>query len=233
MSLRVVMVEDEPLARERLRGLLAGEPDVEVVAECVDGPSAVETLRRLTPDLVFLDIRLPGMDGFAVLEKLGDGVRPSIIFLTAFDEHAVKAFEARALDYLLKPVSRARLRDALQRVRERRSASGVSERRLAVRDGDRVTFVNVSEVDWIEAAGNYAILHCGPSTHILRETMSALETSLPQDSFLRVSRGAIVNLRRVVELRSEDGQGVAVLRDGKRVPVKRALRDVEQRLRET
>jgi two-component system LytT family response regulator len=243
MTMRAVLVDDEPLARERLRALLGGESDVEVVAECADGPAAVKALREFAPDFVFLDIRMPGMDGFEVLEALGSDRLPWVIFLTAYDEHAVRAFEAHALDYLLKPASRARVRESVARVRERMAAAappaGLREwlanreraRRLVVRDGPRVVFVELAAVDWIEAAGNYALIHVGRETHILRETMSELEARLPREEFLRVSRGAILNLDRVKELQTEaPGVYRAVLADGLRVAVTRAWREIEARL---
>jgi two-component system LytT family response regulator len=233
MKIRAMLVDDEPLARERLRALLASEADVEIVAECADGPAAVDAVRRLEPDVVFLDIRMPGMDGFDVLDAVGPGRLAAVVFLTAYDQHAVRAFEERALDYLLKPVSRARIREAVARVRER-LAHPAAERtqRLAVRNGQRVTFVELASVDWIEAAGNYALVHAGRETHILRETMSALESRLPAASFLRVSRGAILNLSRVRELKAESpGQYRAVLSDGQCVVVTRSWREIEERLR--
>ncbi len=231
MKIRVLIADDEPLAIDRLRRLLADETGVEIVAECADGHEVVEALRQCAPDAAFLDIRMPGMDGFEAVEKFAPSCLPWIIFLTAHREHALRAFEARALDYLLKPVSRSRLREALSRVRERLSGAGGLERRLAVRDGDKVAFVSAGEIDWIEAAGNYALLHSGARTHILRETMTALEDLLPAEFFARVSRGAIVNLSRVAELQSDEGSGELLLHGGARIPVKRPLREIERRLR--
>lgn len=238
--MRVAIVDDEPLARERLRGLLEGE--AEIVCECEDGPAAVEALRRLAVDAVFLDIRMPGMDGFEVLGALRAGRLPWVVFLTAYDEHAVRAFEERALDYLLKPVSRVRLQETLRRIRERVEAAAdpaalagwiaerALDRRLAVRTGQKVAFVAVREVRWIEAAGNYALVHTvDGGTHILRETMRALEAGLPAENFLRVSRSAIVNLSQVEQLAG--GDPCVVLAGGRRVEVTRPLREVEARLR--
>jgi two-component system, LytTR family, response regulator len=249
-KLRVIVVDDEPLARAGLKRLLGGERDVEVVAECEDGPTAIKAVRQHRPDLLLLDIKMPGMDGFEVLQALGEHI-PAVVFVTAFDEHAVRAFEARALDYLLKPTTRARLREALARARERCAAGappaippGLLEllaeresaanwlRRIAVRNGERVTFVATEDVDWIEAAGNYAVVHVGKETHILRETMSTLESQLPPKAFLRVSRSAILNLRRVQELQAvAPGENVCILKDGQRVPMTRTLREVEEKLR--
>ncbi len=243
MKLSVVLVDDEPLARERLRALLAVETDVEIVAECGDGPEAVRVLREYAPDFVFLDIQMPGQDGFEVLEELGSDRLPEVVFLTAYDQHAVRAFEAHALDYLLKPASRLRVREAVARVRKRVAAAAPSSelrawlasrelsRRLVVKEGARVVFVDLGAVDWIEAAGNYALIHTGCKTHILRQTMSELEARLPREEFLRVSRGAILNLGRIKELQLEaPGRYRAILADGSRVGVTRAWREIEERL---
>ncbi len=249
-KLRVVIVDDEPLARAGLKRMLGAERDVELLAECADGAAAVQATREHRPDLLLLDIQMPGMDGFGVLRALEEPW-PAVVFVTAFDQHAVRAFEARALDYLLKPTTRARLREALDRARAR-CASGVAPtippgllellaeresaagrvRRLTVRNGERVTFVTVEDLDWIEAAGNYVVLHVGKETHILRETMSTLESQLPANQFLRVSRSAIVNLRRVKELQAvAPGENVCILGDGQRVAMTRTLREVEEKLR--
>lgn len=251
MKLRVLVVDDEELARDRLRRMLGSEADVEIVGECADGPSAVEAVRQHDPDLLLLDVQMPGMDGFEVLRELDPRHSPFVVFVTAFDEHAVRAFEARAIDYLLKPASAGRLRESLGRVRERLATRGTSAlpqplldllaereaaasrlRRIAVRSGERTTFVAVDEIDWIEAAGNYVILHAGKQNHILRETMSALEAQLPGDFFLRASRSAILNLRRVKELQAvSSAEHVAILEDGQRIAITRSLREVEERLR--
>ncbi len=253
--MKVIIVDDETLARERLRRLLSSERDVEIVAECADGSAAIEAIRIHAPDLLLLDVQMPGMDGFETLRALGPDRLPQVVFVTGFDQHAVRAFEARALDYLLKPTSRARLAESLARVREKlavhqpvpglpqalldllaerkEAAGGVPRvRRLVVRTGERVIFVAVEDVDWVEAAGNYAILHVGSATHILRETMGSLEEQLSVEAFLRVSRSAILNLRRVRELQSvAPGEHVAILTGGQRVPMTRPLREVEERLR--
>lgn len=251
MKLRVIIVDDEELARERLRHLLRKEPDVELVAECADGPSAVEAVREHQPDLLLLDIQMPGQDGFQVVRALGPGPLPAIVFVTAYDQHAVRAFEARALDYLLKPTTHARLHEALSRVAERRAAQTsaglpapllelLAEReaaasrlqRITIREGERTLVIAVEEIDWIEAAGNYVLLHTGAHNHLARETMSALEAQLPPALFLRVSRSAIVNLRRVKELRAgSSGEYLAVLASGAKIAITRPAREVEERLR--
>jgi two-component system LytT family response regulator len=249
MRLRVVTVDDEPLARERLRRLLRGDREVEIVAECGDGRAAVDAVREYTPDLLFLDVQMPGMDGFEVLRTLDPERLPAVVFVTGFDQHAVRAFEARALDYLLKPTTRPRLEETLSRARARLSASappavpqplldllaersGTCLRRFSIRNGERVTFVSTHDVDWIEAAGNYVVLHAGKTTHILRETMTALEAQLPRDTFLRISRSAILNLHRIQELQTvTPTEHVAILTDGQRIAMTRSIREVEERVR--
>lgn len=248
MKIRVLLVDDEPLARERLRRLLQQEADVEIVGEASDGPSAITLINSELPDLLLLDVRMPGMDGFAVLkgiEKL-----PLVVFVTAFDQYALSAFEQRAVDYLLKPVSQKRLAETMSRIRERLASptrlalpkdlvtllathlrTGTHQR-FSIRNGEKIIFVAVEDVDWIEASGNYAILHCGKENHLLRQTLNSLEAQLPKDSFIRASRSAILNLRRVKELRSlADEEIVAVLADGSRVRVTRGLREMEQLMR--
>lgn len=245
MKLRVLLVDDEPLGRDRLRDLLVAEPDIEVVGECGDGPSTVAAVRKLKPDLLFLDIQMPGMDGFDVLQALGTKKLPAVVFVTAYDEHALRAFDARALDYLLKPASRARLRQALERVRAQLSSTlgggpdsllrdllASRPRRIAVRAGERIIYVSIEEIDWVEAAGNYVVLHAGPQNHIIRETLGALENELPSDVFFRLNRSAIVNLRRVKEIQAvASGEHAAILLSGQRLTITRSLRQVEERIR--
>lgn len=230
VKLRTVTVDDEPLARERLRALLGRHDDVEIVAECASGAEAVEAIQQKEPDVVFLDVQMPEMDGFRVLDVLGPIRGFEVIFLTAHDEHAVRAFDTRAVDYLLKPVSAARLAEAIDRVRGR-TRDGRPARRLVVRDGTQIVFVPVEEIEWIESAGNYAIVHREGRTHIVRETMAALEGFLAGEGFLRLNRGAVVNLAKVQELRSADGRASAVLQSGAEVALTRSLRDVEARFR--
>ena len=249
MKLRVIIVDDERIARTRLRRMLEADPEIEIVAECENGLAAVEAVQRETPDLLLLDIQMPGMDGFGVLEALGPERTPEVVFVTAYDEHAIRAFDEHALDYLMKPVSPHRFARMLARARERLAQSRRGQEslfellaqrgrpdargpRLVVRSGERTTFVSPDEIDWVEAAGNYAILHLGKRTHILRETMSALEAQLPRDLFCRVSRSAILNLRRVQELQSlSPGEHVAILPDGQRIAISRSLREVEEKLK--
>lgn len=244
-AIRTILVDDDRVGRSRLRRMLQTEPDIEVLAECSDGTAASQAMRDQVPELLFLDINMPGMDGFEVLEALGPGHQPrAVVFVTAYDEHAVRAFEACALDYMLKPVSRERLTKALARARERlRTTTWAGEESLAapgafshshrftVRSAGRMHFVAPDEIDWAEAAGNYVILHVGASNHMIRETMSGLEARLATADFLRVSRSAIVNLRRVKELStSSDGDEAAILANGQRIRVTRSLREIAERL---
>lgn len=239
--IRVLMVDDERAARVRLRRLLEAEPDIVIVSECADGPAAVEAAKLLRPDLLLLDVQMPGMDGFDVLRGLPEDFAPAVVFVTAFDAHAVRAFEACALDYLLKPVAPPRLARALARVRERRSmlaaatrpAEPQAERRFVVRGSSRVSVVGASEIEWIEAAGNYAILHTAAGNHILRETMGSLEESLPASEFMRINRGAIVRLALVRALRPAHGETPAAvtLAGGVELPLTRGVREVQERLK--
>lgn len=251
MKLRILIVDDEPPARDRLRRLLADLPDTEIVGECADGASAVPLVATSRPDVVLLDVAMPEMDGFEVVRALAGGPMPAIVFVTGFDQYAVKAFEARAIDYLLKPTTKARLAEALNRVRERLAPGrkpaippallellaeglpGVSRAsRIPVRTHEGVIFVPAADIDHVESAGNYVILHVGRTTHILRETMAAMEEQLPSADFMRVSRSTILNLRRTRELRLlPSGEHAAVLTDGTTLPITRGVREVENRLR--
>ncbi len=238
--IRTVIVDDERLARAGLRRLLDPEPDVEVVEEANDGPSAIAAIRQHQPDLVFLDIRIPGCDGFDVVEEFRGEGRFVVIIVTAYDAYAVKAFEANTVDYLLKPVDPVRLRQAINRARERleaRSTEGLTERlsivieqlqqlqssdrkqpRLRVAERGRVIFVEATDVRWIEAAGNYARLHTADRRHLLRQTIGALETRL-RGFFLRVSRSALVNLAAITAV-EPDGRGVYVIYLGEKEQIR-------------
>jgi two-component system LytT family response regulator len=248
MKLRAVIVDDEPPARELLATLLRAEPDVQVVAECADGLEAVETLRRQRADLMFLDVQMPGLDGFGVLEQLSDVTCPRVIFVTAFQEHAVRAFEVCALDYLLKPFAYARVREAVQRARAplptrqeyaqrvrclrdaTRSFTGEWDR-LVVRDSGRLIFIRPDDVDWIEADGNYVRLHAGRDSYLLRATVQELEVRLEARGFLRLSRSTLVNLDRVRETSPLfHGDSTVILRDGTKLTLTRTHRERFDRL---
>lgn len=240
---RTLIVDDEELARERLRRLLAVEPGFEVVGECADGPAALAELARAAPELVLLDVQMPGMDGFELLERAQRPL-PAVVFVTAHDRHALRAFEVHALDYLLKPCGRERLHEALARARaavERARLGELDERvlalvaelrerrrfpeRLIVRGSGRVSFVAVAEIDRIEACGNYARLVCGTESHLLRRTLNALEAELDPATFVRIHRSSIVRGARVKRLEPlAHGDAVAVLADGTRLPVSRTYR---------
>jgi two-component system, LytTR family, response regulator len=242
---RVVIADDEPLARERLRTLLADQPWVQIVAECKNGTEAVDAVTRLRPDLVFLDIQMPGSNGFEVIDAIGAARMPLVIFVTAFDKYALRAFDVHAVDYLLKPFDRERFEQALIRARDQleRRTNGDFERRLlelvqdlkpvtprlerfVIKSGGRVFFVRADEIDWIEAAGNYVKLHVGADAHLFRETMNALEAQLDPDTFFRIHRCHIVNIERVKELQPWfNGEYVVFLRNGTRLTLSRGYRE--------
>ena len=247
MKIRVLLVDDEPLARERVRKLLAKEPDVELLGECADGASAVQMIREHAPDLVFLDVQMPELDGFGVLERLGSFTLPAVVFITAHDQFALKAFEIHAVDYLLKPFDAARFQTTLERVRvilrgkkrgdlDVRLAALLSEvrpeekpralERIAVKSSGRVVFVKVEDIDWIEAADNYVSLHLGTEEHLHRETMATIEGQLPAAKFMRISRSTIVNVDRIKELQPLfHGEYAVLLRNGTRLTLSRSYRD--------
>lgn len=242
--LRVLLVDDEPLARKRMRRQLSDYPDLEIVGECGDCESLPAEIASGRPDILFLDIHMPGIDGLAFARSLPAAGRPHLVFVSAYEQHALHAFDVKAADYLLKPVSSERLGKAVERLRALGPVSTAPEpelsrkgpplNRLVVPCGERMLIVPSGQVDWIESAGNYAVIHVARDTHVLRETLSELEDRLAQGSFLRVSRSAIVNLDRVRELRStpEDGH-VMVLSDGTRIPITRGLREVQRKLETT
>ena len=252
MKIRALIVDDEPLARQRIRLLLGEEPDIELLGECASGPEALAAIQREPPDLLFLDVQMPEMDGFALLSALPSAQIPAVIFVTAYDQHAVKAFEVKALDYLLKPFKPARFKETVQRARERlasrlkdgpavealldllgrRSESTSYLTRLSVKTQDKIVFLKTEQIDCIESAGNYVAVQVGKETHILRETLNSLEASLDPEQFLRISRSALVNLDRIKELQPHfHGEHVVVLLNGKRLTMTRGLREVEKVLK--
>lgn len=244
-KIRTLVVDDEPLARERLTNLLSAEPDIEVVGQCRDGEEAATAIVDHTPDLVFLDVQMPAMNGFEVIDAVGSERMPLVIFVTAYDQHALKAFQVRALDYLLKPFDRDRFQEALQRARtyiQRDETGDIGRRllalvkdlrrdqpktdRLVVKSGGRLFFLRTDEIDWIEAAGNYVRLHVGPVTHLLRETMNAIEGRLDPEKFFRIHRSRIVNMERIQEMQPWlNGEYAVLLRTGTRLTLSRGYRE--------
>ena len=246
MQIRALIVDDEPLAREKIRTLLAGDPEIEVVGECAGGRDAVNAIREHTPDLLFLDIQMPELDGFGVLQQIGRERIPVIVFVTAYDEYALKAFEVHALDYLLKPFDRDRFETALGRAKKQvrsQQTDDLNERvvslltqlqersegdwleRLVVKTSGRIYFVSVDEIDWIEAAGNYVELHVGSRSHLVRMTMKGLEQRLDPRKFVRVHRSAIINIRRIREIQPWfSGEYLVVLEGGAKVNTAQSYR---------
>src|SRR5712672_908955 len=226
--IRALVVDDEPLARSNLTVLLRRDPEIEVVRECGSGVEALAEIRGSKPDLVFLDVQMPECDGFDVLELLGGDLPPAVVFVTAYDQYALRAFEAGALDYLLKPFDNTRFDRALYRAKQRIRRDKHLPRkleRLAIKSAGQVSFVKISEIDWIEAADYYACLHVGPRTHLLRRSMSELEQELDQAVFCRIHRSTIVNLDRVQDLMlSEGGEYEVLLESGTRLRLSRRYR---------
>ena len=217
-SNRTLIVDDEALARERVRTLLAGVPGVSIVGECTGGREAVDMILAERPDLVFLDVQMPDLNGFEVLEAVADEWLPAVIFVTAYDEYAIKAFDVHAIDYLLKPIQPDRFQKALARATKRGLIPLLDERpidRLVIRARGKVSFLKPSEIDWIEADGKHAVLHAGRETHVVRHTLTGLEQRLASHGFVRVHRSAIVNFDRIKELEPWfHGEFVVILKDG-------------------
>jgi two-component system LytT family response regulator len=234
-KIRAVVVDDEPLARSSLKLLLRRDPEVELVGECQSGMEALAEIRRKKPELVFLDVQMPECDGFDVLEQLGSEMPRALVFVTAYDQYALRAFEAGALDYLLKPFDNARFERALNRAKERieqRKETPRKIERLAIKNAGQVLFQKISEIDWIEAADYYVCLHVGTKTHLLRRSMSDVDQELEQAAFCRIHRSAIVNLERVRQLEiGEDGGTDVVLNSGTKLRLSRRYRkDLQARL---
>jgi len=249
-EIRTIIVDDEPLARRGLRQLLAAHPDFKVIAEARNGVEAISAVRSLHPDLLFLDVQMPEPDGFGVLKQIGPALMPIVIFVTAYDEFAVRAFDAYALDYLVKPIQEKRFIEAVGRVRERiRSNEAVAmsgrlaqlleeqrrealKQRVVVPTNSGELLLDASEIDWIEADDYYAAIHAGNRRHLIRESLLSLETRLDPAQFVRTHRSAIVNIARVREVRNEATEMVLVLRDGQCVRVSRRRREfLKERLK--
>ena len=201
-KIRTILVDDEPLARASVSILLRNDPQIEIIAECSSGAEALTAIRTLKPDLLFLDVEMPELDGFDVLEMLGTHLPPAIIFVTAYDKYALRAFETGALDYLLKPFDNGRFHRALDRAKQRadRPTDRAAPPYLTVKSAGQIHFLKLSEIDWIEAADYYSCLHIGPKTHLLRRSMAELEAELDPNLFCRIHRSAIVQIDRVKSL---------------------------------
>jgi two-component system LytT family response regulator len=243
-TIRTVIADDEGLARKKLKILLSAESSVDLIAECQDGKQTVATVLEHKPDLLFLDIQMPDFDGFKVLDQIPADRMPIVIFTTAFDQYAIRAFDAHALDYLLKPFHQERVHRALERVKQEllkvheqsvkaRILELLSEakpktkplRRLVIRTAGRVVFLDMNEIDWIEAAANYVKLHVGKESFLLREGIGHISAKLDPERFVRIHRSSIVNVNRIRELQPcESGEYIAVLRDGKELSCSRGCR---------
>jgi len=252
--MRTIIADDEPLAREKLRLMLNTEPGVQVVAECKNGDEIIDALKTYKADLLLLDIQMPGLDGFEVLNKIPAEALPIVVFTTAFDRHAVRAFEAHALDYLLKPFDKERLHQAVNRARaelvkadDREATHRIlnflsqnagwqspSGRRLVIRSGGRVVFLCLDEIDWVEAAANYVKINVGKQSYLLRKGIGEIAEKLDPELFVRIHRSAIVNVRRIKELHPvNSGEYIVVLKDGKELSCSRGYRAGLQELIET
>jgi two-component system LytT family response regulator len=251
VKIKTLIVDDEPLARRGVRSFLANEADVEVVGECADGAEAVKMIGQLRPQLVFLDVQMPRLNGFKVLEALPERQIPVVIFTTAHDEHALRAFEVNAVDYLLKPFKPARFKKALQRARaqlQSGTSAGADPQlaallatvhsntsggpRILVKSPDRILFLQAEEVDHIEAAGNYLVLHTAKERHIVRDTMTEMEARLASAGFMRINRSSIVNLDRIRELQPMPaGEFCVILKSGARLNMTCSLSELQERMR--
>jgi two-component system, LytTR family, response regulator len=226
-KIRTIVVDDEPLARSNVMALLRRDPEVEILGECGSGTEAIATIDRTRPDLVFLDIQMPECTGFDVLEQLGSRLTSEIVFVTAHDTYALQAFEAGALDYLLKPFADERFEVTLRRVKSRMVLRDLPtpDRRLFIRSVGRISIVHIDDIDWIEAADYYACLHVGAATHLVRKTINELEHELDSSTFCRIHRSSIVNVRRIETLAlNEGGEYDVVLQDGHKLRLSRGYR---------
>jgi len=251
-TIRTLIVDDEPLSRERLKSLLAEEAEVEIVGECGDGCQAVLAIEELRPDLVFLDVQVPNLDGFHILESVGADRIPAVVFVTAYDQYALRAFDVHAVDYVLKPFGRERLQRAFEHARAQITRAKSSDlpgqivalleemrppqyrylKRLMVKENGRLFFLRTQEIDWVEASGNYVRLHVGVESHLLRETMNGLEGRLDPERFLRIHRSTIVNIERIKELQPWfHGDYVVILRDDRQLTMSATYRERLDELR--
>jgi two-component system, LytTR family, response regulator len=244
-NINVLIVDDEPLAREGIKQLLKEESDISVVGECGDGFAAIELMKQCSPDLIFLDIEMPEMDGFEILQALPSGHKPAVIFVTAFNQYAVEAFTANALDYLLKPINPERFRIAIDRARSNLRLHATTEinekfynlikmlkakeepsKRLLIKTSKRIFFVEMKEIDWIEAAGDYVWVHTRGEKYIIRETMNDMEHNLDPSSFIRIHRSTIVNIERIKEFQPHfRGDYLVILHNGTKLTLGRTYRE--------
>jgi len=245
MEIQVLIVDDEPLARERIRDLLKHESNIEIVGESRNGLEAVSTIKKQTPDLIFLDVQMPELDGFGVIETIGVEKMPYVIFVTAYDQYALRAFEVHALDYLLKPFDHERFQNALKRAIEHikifkknndftsRLRELIQEiqleqhylQRIIIKSREKIFLLNTDEIDWIEAAGNYVVLHVGTKEHLMRGTMYGIEERLDPGRFIRIHRSKIVNIERIKEIQNWfRGEYLIILKDGTQLTLSRTYR---------
>jgi two-component system LytT family response regulator len=245
MKIRTLIVDDESLARDRVKRFLRDETDISIIGECGNGAEAIETIEREKPDLVFLDVQMPEKNGFEVIKSLDPDSIPAVVFVTAYDQYALQAFDVHALDYLLKPFNRERFRRAVKRSRElleNRQRGSLDERlasliadlktekkyleRFVVKSVGRIFFLKTDEIDWIEAAGNYLKLHVGRDSHLIRETMNSIEAKLDPDKFRRIHRSTVVNIDRIKELHPMfSGDYAVILRNGTELTLSRNYRE--------
>jgi two-component system LytT family response regulator len=249
-NIRTLIVDDEPIARRGIRQQLRPEADVEIIGECANGREAVAAIRKQSPDLIFLDVQMPLLDGFGVVDAIGVDNLPAVVFVTAYDEHAIRAFEVNALDYLLKPIDQDRFQKTLSRVRLQLNGAKIEQLQrkfasllqhleesktestrtkysggIAIRESSRVFFLSVDEIDWINAQGNYIQIHTEGSAHLLRETMKGIETKLDPEKFLRIRRSTIVRIERIKELHPLfNGEYAVSLRNGTQLTSSRRYR---------
>lgn len=244
-ALTALIVDDEPPGRHKIREMLKHESNIEIIGECTNGVEAVEAIQSKKPDLVFLDVQMPELDGFGVIKKIGVNNLPEIIFVTAYDQYALQAFEVHALDYLLKPFDKERFQNALQRAKDhilQRDQNDIGQKllsmlqelkldqkhsdRLVIKSGGKVFFLKTDEVDWIEAAGNYVRLHAGGESHLLRETMSGIQKKLNPNQFIRIHRSTFVNIEQIKELQPWfHGEYVVILKEGTQLTMSRSYRN--------
>lgn len=249
-KIRTLIVDDEPIARRGIRQQLRTEADVEIIGECANGREAVAAIKRQTPDLVFLDVQMPLLDGFGVVNAIGAENLPAVVFVTAYDEHAIRAFEVNALDYLLKPIDQDRFQKTLTRVRRQLNGAKTEQlqrklatllehleesktegtqtkylERVVIKESGRVFFLTVGEIDWINAQGNYVQIHTKGAAHLLRETMNGMESKLDPNKFLRLRRSTIVRIERIKELHPLfNGEYVIILKNGTQLTSSRRYR---------